>query len=104
MVQFSRLLGISPVDSYNLGYPVLIVPWMTFGFLTFVETLGGPNVPLDWKSWLVICLSFIGVLPIEANSKTTSFSFKLISESYVCSVTLGFFFVSAFIEGLRSGF
>jgi hypothetical protein len=76
--QISSLLGISPLQFYQLGYPIIFVPFTYFCMLTFVLYLRQKLNPLvvkkpvqiDYNFWLIFIGANIGVLPLQIQRTT----------------------------------
>lgn len=98
----SALVRVSPLDFYQLGYPVILVPLFLQSLLGFVssvsERMFGRPIRFGSKSgiavWLVLGLAFASVLPRAASFKAGLWGI-VVSESYLVGMTL--FFLTAWL-------
>jgi len=106
----SALARISPLDFYQLGYPVVLVPLFLqslMGFATSASTrLFGGAIRLRSRrglaAWMVLALSFATVLPGELGLRAGIYGI-VTSESYLVSMMFMFLTASIMLECLGKG-
>ena len=96
IAQLSSLLGTTPLFFYQLGYPVIILPLFIFGLMSFsskvrkivAERLGGglSHLQFGLTEWMILAITFIGLLPDDLLKHTFSQNLIINSESYVISI------------------
>jgi hypothetical protein len=109
--QISTVLGISIVDMYHVGFPIIFVPLFFYVvFLVFhqFKELSGSTALFDYFFWVLSFALFIGILPVhpEGIAFRTSLAWNSIlkSESYLISMlffvmSLSFIIVPILKEG-----
>ncbi|MEO5579207.1 MAG: hypothetical protein ABIR58_01000, partial [Gemmatimonadaceae bacterium] len=101
--QWSNLIGISVLDFYQLGFPVMMIPFFFGGLLAAAteirrlrwrvrassssDTFPRYDFWSDWRPWTILLLASVGVIPIDAmDSMGVWTSNVVISESYTVGV------------------
>ncbi len=123
--QICNLLDVPVIDFYNVGYPVVFAPFGLFCLLTFAHEIGRParstmhttahavvanSVEARGPSrthsrplfWFVLCLGYIGFLPLDAGFETPAARTSiLISESYAVAISIAFLGLSIILRLFR---
>lgn len=101
--QVSNLLNMSPIHFYQLGYPIIFIPFYFSSILNFVinlkeniqDSIKDWTLRSDVKLWLIFIIAQIGFLPF------TGF-YKFISESYTVGLICTFLLLTIGLSFARS--
>lgn len=105
--QLCNLLNLSAVDFYNLGYPVVFIPFYFNSLLLFAINLrprrapgevGGPAALRgNLLLWFLLLVAHIGVLPYHTGRFEAAITWDLpiVSESYSTAVSISLLGLSA---------
>lgn len=102
ILQFSKIMGTSPLTFYQLGYPIIFIPLFFLSFFRLVyETrkLLHINLSISWQFWIILSIFLIGIFPIRIIGILDFVIFY--SESYLISVIFLFFLLSIFFHLAR---
>lgn len=104
--QLSQLLNISPMKFYQIGFPIIFIPFMLKSILFFSleirqfinSNLTQHKIREDFMYWLIFTIAYIGVIPYSLSQEMIPWWHKLPmsinSESYTLAIALSFIFFS----------
>jgi hypothetical protein len=108
----SRFLGLSPLEFYNLAYPVIFVPWLVNALLVFGASRGAlglgerqcpRRVQISWRFLVLLAAGLLGFLPVAiAESMKQWWFVPYCSESYVLAIGLALLGLAAFEDWVRN--
>ena len=108
--QISKVAGISIIDIYNLGFPIIFLPlFFHVVFLVFhqFKEQSGDSLNFGYFFWVILFVLFIGVLPFDKDGIgfRTGYSWNslIVSESYLISMIFFTMFLSVFIVPIING-
>jgi len=92
--QFSNLTGDKVFDFYQLGFPVMMIPFFFGGILVFAVAMrnrrkspdAGQDLRDDFRFWFIFLAACLGVIPLAGLEGMAVWTSLLISESYVVAV------------------
>ena len=108
--QLSELLGRSPLDFYNFGYVILILPFFFGGMLCFATELrhslaraASPDLRNNLRLLGVFLIAVIGVFPITGMDAMGVWTSNLmISESYAAGLPVALLLLATTVTWWRS--
>lgn len=99
----AQLIHLPPLTFYHLAYPLLIIPFFFYSFLSFVLDVRSLYAPpkssshllQDWRFWMLLLIGFIGFLPAPLLREMRIGLISLIaSESHLLSMSFAFLLLS----------
>jgi hypothetical protein len=110
-VLMAPVVGMSPLEFFNLAYPVIFVPQLVYALLVFGATRGlcnlgagrGPLAPRPgWAFYLMLTAGLFGILPAAVSVASKQWWYlAYTSESYCLGLTLAIQGIVAFEEWVR---
>jgi hypothetical protein len=99
LAKLSSLMNVSILDSYHIGFPIIVLPLFLNSILLFAAEIKGllPKLRNDHRYlrsntifWALLFMAHLGVVPLAYSNWNS----QLVSESYSCGLILAFNFVS----------
>ncbi len=97
--QFSRILKMDLLQFYNLGFPIIFIPFFLNSMLVFTltykvvfitESSSDGGLRSNYFFWIALILAHLGIVPAKIYGGNS----QLISESYALGLTAFFLFSS----------